>query len=637
MTQSSVFIIVSKICFYISIVLSVVFATSDNVESASLPVIFLGISGLSLALSKKLVGLHWSEFGAIIFVSWIVGRSLISDVSQFALADLLLAVSALLMMIITRQLVLVSEYKKLFSVTIISVVLSQVFFVLLSYFGLTHYEWVKFLPFVYKEGNVSEFVGSYGHRNYFGSLLASLIPLMLAGGLYFSRMFQRIGLFFLLFLALGMLLFSYSRGALSVMIIGSLVVVVPWVYRSSFSRHSTTVGRLGSLLLLCLPVLVFISMGKIIVSERALSSFLFPSGRVAINQIAVDSIFTSGAVIGNGSRSFVWKSNELWPKDLWEGNKEMNYVHNEYLQLVHDYGVLGCLGLGVFLLSLFWVVIKYVINQPENSNLGWVYGSLGGVSAFAIHCMVSFPAHILPNLLIVAGMVGFLLGKCSISSGHKSSYFPMIVLSLSCIGLGCLKMEAFLGRLGVAKQGGVDRAEDKNLQLYANSSRDWYAFKVLGDRSFASAFEVNDSSQFTVLLEKSADYYQQAIDSHPYEASTRISLGMTYAYLREFEKSEEHFSVGLLYGKRREFWLRANLRAAMQSSAWAIEHYENRRPEFACFLMERAKRHLECSHRSYYKNNLEEWRQQKDFVKKYLDFFERSGIDSKEPSGLLYD
>jgi len=127
---------------------------------------------------------------------------------------------------------------------------------------------------------------------------------------------------------------------------------------------------------------------------------------------ASGELFLSAPVVGTGGGSF----NTLFERHRPERfNEEPQWTHNEYLNTLSDYGLLGFLGLFGAVGALVFQVAMQAARQPlAEVNMGWrapsvTHGLSVGLLAFAVACFVDFhlkiPALGMTVALIAAEVV----------------------------------------------------------------------------------------------------------------------------------------------------------------------------------------------------------------------------------------
>lgn len=109
-------------------------------------------------------------------------------------------------------------------------------------------------------------------------------------------------------------------------------------------------------------------------------------------------------------------------------------VHNEYLQVLAETGIIGFTLFILFLLLLFRIGISEILKNPSNKVLIGVYA---GIIAFCIHALFSFPFHIPTSMLYFSIFSAFIVSKSPVQKiqiQNKSLiiviYFVLIIVTV---------------------------------------------------------------------------------------------------------------------------------------------------------------------------------------------------------------
>lgn len=252
--------------------------------------------------------------------------------------------------------------------------------------------------------------GTYYCPNHLAGYLECFVPLLLSLAL-FTRVSigARLLLVYALLLLLAAHLFTFSRGGMLSLSAGcAFVFFLGW-------RHK------GAAVLVVLGVAIF-------------GAFFFVHYLRSSDSLEFQRYST--VVHGEWSRIEMWKSAvALWKRVPWFGLGPMQfdwwhasvrgnvparavYVHNDYLQLLTEYGVVGALFFTVFL-ALALVKLAVGIRKFEllhntfhhphvvlSNEEGWqraaFIGIAGSLTALFLHSIVDFNMHIQANALMFA-------------------------------------------------------------------------------------------------------------------------------------------------------------------------------------------------------------------------------------------
>jgi O-antigen ligase len=128
----------------------------------------------------------------------------------------------------------------------------------------------------------------------------------------------------------------------------------------------------------------------------------------AIEQFQLDPIW------GTGSRTFLYYGRQFRPAGTIQ---DPIYAHNDYLQLLAEFGVVGMLGFLLFLavhlrsgIQSFVGLIsqRTTVSLIGSNSLALNIGALASVAAYMVHSFLDFNLHIPANSLLMAFTFGLL-------------------------------------------------------------------------------------------------------------------------------------------------------------------------------------------------------------------------------------
>lgn len=256
--------------------------------------------------------------------------------------------------------------------------------------------------------------GTYYCPNHLAGFLEMFIPLLVSIVL-FTRLSiaWRLLLVYVLLMLVAAHLYSFSRGGLL-----SLSAGCAWVFFLGW-RHKGA------------AILILLSIG--VLGIFAFIHYLRSSDSLELQRY-------SSLVHGEWSRVEMWKSAfTLWKQSPWFGIGPMQFdwwhasvrgnvparavfVHNDYLQLLTEYGIMGALFFATFLglaLRKLWQGIgrfellhntfhhpHVVLAAEEAWRRAAFIGITGSLTALFLHSVVDFNMHIPANALLFALLMG---------------------------------------------------------------------------------------------------------------------------------------------------------------------------------------------------------------------------------------
>jgi hypothetical protein len=346
---------------------------------------------------------------------------------------------------------------------------------------------------------------------------------------------------------------------------------------------SFAVGLLGLLLL-------GITYCVLVVPRRFALYLLFGVGVVCVSGLATFEFFNRSDVLVRRFGSFVDPQNvriPMWKAALREfylnpavgtgsgtyliyGRKFRDpsvqgdpiYVHNDYLQLLAEYGVIGGalflvflgmhLGNGILFARrvILWLRER---EQPSSSMLSLVVGGLLAIVALIVHSAVDFNLQIPGNTLFVAFLFGILanpgvqrepfdarLAEPPLPSlwGILPGVLGLLILLFATLTIPAeadsenartaLENKSYALSLAYANQGIAKDSRNPNLFYYLGESR----------RQLGSRFS---GIQQQSMLSSAADAFEYGLALFPMDERLLVRCALTYAQRGEFAKADNLF------------------------------------------------------------------------------------------------
>lgn len=235
------------------------------------------------------------------------------------------------------------------------------------------------------------------------------------------------------------------------------------------------------------------------------------------------------------------------------------HVHNDYLQLLADYGIIGAalfflvyiIHLVSGLRGLSWLATRTAESgEIQSDELALCVGALCGLAAYTVHSVVDFNMQIPSNALVMAVIFGILAS--SVQRTEEVSWFQkatgwlgrIILLgggvALLIYGIPLLPGEWFAERARVALK---DYKLQDSLRLaeegirWEKNNPDLYYYAAEASREMA-AEKMEDPAKHS---QQAIDYFQKGLEVFPYDS--RLAFKLAHAWSDRGDYAEASFAL----------------------------------------------------------------------------------------------
>ncbi|MCP5536755.1 MAG: O-antigen ligase family protein [Akkermansiaceae bacterium] len=491
--------------------------------------------------------------------------------------------------------------------------------------------------------------GMYGYYGSFANfmVIAGLLCLSLGAWGRFAKT-AKVGLLVLGCAALALALWSQSRSAALSLIVSLIVLAILLIV--SLAHQKSSIRRRGNVIISTLAavgLLASLAGGVWVFQNRAhdstekASEMMFDSGvRMPFWSMAAEQ-WADYPIVGAGSRSYSYLANRYWSPNLPTSEANPEFVHNEYLQVLADYGLIGLL-LVLALLAWHLVVgvrqIRTLSNQvgedgfSQGSNaMALSIAGVCGMVAMAVHVTFDFRTHLLANLLLLVCCVVWVLPVVK-WGGRGAGEFGSQEVRKSRIGSWCLAavtMVLALGATGLGAWqlwGGVPLLEAR----IAKEDGEWDPQAVPRDQWIPALeesvarvpdfnryqrlatlyqLEANDLSgaDKEAMTERAKTAYQASIERNPFNPIPWINLADMYGRAKQYQQADQAYSKASEMAKARERWFRMHSRWASLQQQWAGKEWRSGNNEAAEAHFVRAKELYSKSYEYAYFYQNKQW------------------------------
>jgi O-antigen ligase len=281
--------------------------------------------------------------------------------------------------------------------------------------------------------------GTYASKNHLSWLLcdAALMALAFASSRAF-RWVPRAGFLYLFLVLTYGVLISSSRGGMVGLLSGFVAFGILSMVRlaSAGDGKGLAWGALGGLLLALVVAASWIALSAHPFLADAFRGLWMDSFREDLWRASIHDLGLS-PFWGNGVASFQWAARIMLP---WESV----LAHNDYLQLLSEYGVVGGCLAAFFLVLHLAKGMSCIVHETDGSKSSLsrtiLSGSLCVVMAQLVHSALDFNMHIAANALPAGFFLGILASADRFRGRGRSVRWP----GIAALGACCLAIAALV-------------------------------------------------------------------------------------------------------------------------------------------------------------------------------------------------
>ncbi|MEM7147848.1 MAG: O-antigen ligase family protein [Verrucomicrobiota bacterium] len=502
---------------------------------------------------------------AVLLVGYLVARALTSPVSYLAREDLLLVLFCLVIYVgVALHFTRTGERM---AIVWVLVLLAMVNFAIGLYHFSGHPEfWI--VPGYQRSYPAGRVGGVFNNPNHMGAFMC-FVTLMVLAIVFFAR--NRVTTKMLLLFVAGMallgLVMTVSRGsyigiATGGVLLGILFLWILWLgQRKLFFRLVPVVGVLG---VVALAGVIYLA--STFLPQRAGAAEMFvDGGRMSFWKTAI-SQFGLSPVVGTGGRTYYYYSRQLRAPEMEYHLLEIGHTHNDYLELLAEYGVIG-LGLLILFLLVHGIHgLRYIrwygrqresggINMP--TRLAMVIGSLAALVGGVAHAMGEFQAHIPAVAMMYAVALGILANPGFKEVEYRPARLPgvSLVAGLGAMGAGVFFVYQFFF-MGIAEyqlEKAIRNQDDRlNLEntVYFNKAkeldpRNHRIYFASGAGWLRGMREDMPTALKESMLRKAAEEFEASRQLFPQDIYVLMALGNCLDGLGVHDAAEERFLEAL--------------------------------------------------------------------------------------------
>ncbi|MDZ4289559.1 MAG: O-antigen ligase family protein [Prosthecobacter sp.] len=557
----------------------------------------LGVAGVLASLKWRLRVLFPPSdlclLSVLLFAGYIAWRAVTSPVVAFAREDLMILAGCLVVYGLTSTAASHPKWRLGLMAVLLLLVLGNLAVGSIHLSG--HWDF-NLVPHFFRKTGAGRIGGFFANPNHLAAFL-SLALFLSAGWLFLGRGGATLKLwlgFMTVAMAIGMAL-TVSRGALLGLVGGGVVFagLLLWVIWQT-KRHLFWRLVIGGAVVVGLGGGVLWKANEEYLRTRMDRSPLSNDVRFGIWEAALTQNAVS-PVIGTGSRTFYDGSIRYRSPKLPVYAEEALFAHNEYLQMLADYGWVGAVLLAGLVIAhglnglrfLRWFVRHKFMQtgRVTSTNLGLCVGALAALVATLIHAVFEFHFHVPATALTGALVLGLLASPGFETGGTemRSLRLPGVrLLTKLALLAASLTLLAGLWRYGpgdyylalsqidqarndtLAQMGHLTQAieadpnnpeslyqrglvrlnglnADKNLATHPvlkKAVADLEACVALNPSSYLHQLALADGYDAQKRYDEGLGAIRQALLAAPLHEEPRLALGMHWHRLGKFEEAE---------------------------------------------------------------------------------------------------
>ena len=570
-------------------------------------VILLGLAGVlaSIGLLKtrdlevENKGLYICALVALLFFVW---RACTSPVLDLGLQDLLLILSAGLMYLVGGHAACGKPGVMLrqgLAWVVITLLLLHIGASITQIGGGEGYSLSRYFTSAQRSSS-GRVTGMYSYYGSFANFTVISGLLCLSLGVWGRMRYLFRGLLFLLgVVSLALAVGAHSRSAAMSLVV-ALAVYGVLIFVSLAQQRNKVRKQIGSLLIVLSVIGVLLGGigGYMVFKNRSDSTIgmemVFDAGvRLPFWSMAVEQ-WSDYPVVGAGSRSYSYECFRYWNPNLGTESGNPEFVHNEYLQLLADYGLIGLLLILILMGWHLFIATKRIrclslkvgedgLKRGSNAMALSIAG-VSGMVAMAVHITFDFRTHLLANLLLLVccSVWGLPLARQRSTGGQGNVTKWLIACPMLLMGLGA----TYLGgtQLGggwplvenrMAKEDGAWEPDkvprDKWIPILEETvgrAPHFIRYQRLGALYQLEAEGLEGDLKDQVMV-KAKSAYKLSIERHAHNPIPWINLAAIYSAESKFLEADATYVKAAELAKSREHWFRMHMQWGKLHREWA--------------------------------------------------------------------
>ena len=241
----------------------------------------------------------------------------------------------------------------------------------------------------------------------------------------------------------------------------------------------------------------------------------------------------------------------------WMVQRRPAYVHNDYLNLLTDWGLVGAsltlLAILVFFIDAIRKWTKGMSRKASRSAVPIIAGGLFGAFALFLHSVFEFNLHI-PALVLTLVALAALVGAAAsdpVEVEPPQKYFVLPLLTLLGLGLAgvllfyCVKLQTESKLLEKAAGAGSDIPQKLQLLEAAsqaepnNPETPYQIAEIHRNRAWAGLTGYEEHARAAL------PWYKKSIALNPHDPMPPLGYAMCLTWIKKFDEAETYYKQAL--------------------------------------------------------------------------------------------
>ncbi len=527
-----------------------------------LAIALAGLGVWALRKEKRVRPFAFCLVSTAAFALYVALRALFSPVPSLARADLFTALAALVVYLICA--IFLSGTRERFAI-LLALVLVGIVHVGIGLVQLITQENFMLLPWIFRPDYGFRASGLFISPNHLATMLGMLGVLTLSICCWSRVEISTRAFAFYGFMAcLTGIALTGSRGGYFSTVAGLILFLALSAFLAKrFNRpHFFGLAMATAVLLTAIVAAALVTVVQSEIYEKRLRHVQDPSRLSEMLAPAAREQHALSPVFGTGAGTFLYYGRQFHGPEV---QSDPQHVHNEYLELLAEYGWAGAVLFGLFLLAHFAAAvagIRRVLEQKlkptawtASNELALIAGSLCALAIGLVHAGRDFTFHLPANALVAAFLFA-ILANPTVESARQSAHRllpvwmsaapPVFALLLLALALPRIPGAASSERARVALR---DRDYPGALVLARKTQRadpaDADAFYYEGEALRYLALEADDPPRATDLRRQAAAAFESGLKVFPQDLRLLLKLGQVADDLGDLARADDCFRPAL--------------------------------------------------------------------------------------------